>query len=53
MADEIKDASETFDKNKGTLKKIKKGLNDAGDVVSTMKKAAKYLPNAPNISQLK
>lgn len=53
MAKELKDASKTFDKNEGTLKKIKKGLKDAGDVVSTMKKAAKYLPNAPNISQLK
>lgn len=53
MADELKDASKTFDKNKSTLKKIKKGLKDAAGVVATMKKAAKYLPNAPNISQLK
>jgi len=53
MAAELKDASETFDKNKGTLKKIKKGLKDAGGVVSTMKSATKYLPNAPSISQLK
>jgi septal ring factor EnvC (AmiA/AmiB activator) len=53
IVDLLKDATVTFEDNKGLLQKARNALGTAKDMVKSMKSTAKYLPNAPNIPQLK